>query len=218
MDRARLAMEKVRLSRGASGSFDLGRVAPSLARDAHRRMAGASLSARTSAQLATRWLAHRVGYLLFRLLSTLNLLFAVCVGISAQIVAYYDQGALARQAALCAAFYAPALAGVAVLREAIAARGAADAGIGPPVDAAVLRAYAAVALSATLALAQPVAVRWGGGLSRFAMWTSVAGSALFFYGLLVAEVLFVAAVNIKRGRDADAEAEAAAGGGYGAIG
>lgn len=219
MDRARLAMEKVRLGRGASGSFDLGRIAPNLARDAHRRMAGASLGALTGAQRLTRWIAHRVGYLLFRCLSTLNLLAAVALGIAAQMLAYYDHGAMARQPALCAAFYAPALAGAAVLREALSAGGASDGGLGPPVDAAVLRAYGAVGVSAVLAFGQPVVVRWGGSISQVSMWTSVAGTGLFFYALLVAEVLFVAAVNLKRSRDADEEATAAGrSDGYGAVG
>ncbi len=206
MEHARRAMESVKL--GSSGGvirpgFLWRRGIPSVARlvgNARARMSAAGAGAVNGATRTLHWVWHRIGYGAFRMLSTLNLIFAVVVGVASQVLAYYYRGALNVDPAICALFYTPALAGMAVMREALQENGSSDSGIAPSRSRAVLFAYAAMLISAGLAIGQPIAVRWANGISGTSMWISILGTVAFFYALLISEVLFAAAVNIKRSR------------------
>lgn len=144
------------------------------------------------------WLWHRIGYGAFRALSTMNLVAGVLIGVFAQVFAYYYRGALAGAPLLASAIYVPALGAMAVLREHMLSDGTSRSGLTPRRSGTVLVAYTLIAGSALCATVQPVLARWTHGLSESSMWLGLAGSLAFFYCLLMSEVLFASAINLKK--------------------
>jgi len=133
-------------------------------------------------------------------LSAANLVCGVLVGVFSQVFAYYYQGALAPQPLLAALFFVPALAAMAVLRENLVSgtSSAGYIGFSPVRSRTVLLAYAAMLVSFILSFVQPALARVTNTLSISSMWLAILGNSLFFYCLLISEVLFAAAVNLKR--------------------
>lgn len=199
MEFAKQAMHSVRLD-STDSSEDMPKPKPGsrLIKDAIPRMRGVSNKAATGATRTLHWIWHRIGYTTFRILSTLNLFLAVFVGIFAQILAYYYNGALNIQPFIATLLYAPALAAMAVLRENAVVSGTSASGVGVARSRATLFSYLALLISAVLSIVQPVTERWAdSGISGTSMWTALGGSFLFFYALLISEVLFAAAINLK---------------------
>lgn len=231
MNAAVKAMEKVDLASSYDGTPPVPsgratrgvrvRTDPSAAvSQARKHIGDITVRTATGATRTLHWLWRRVGYWMFRVLSTLNLVSAVLVGVFSQIFAYYYQGALAVQPLIAALFFVPALGAMAVLRENLGSGGTTDSGISPVRSRTVLLAYGAMLVSIVLSFAQPTLARVTNTLSIPSMWLAILGSALFFYCLLISEVLFAAAVNLKRIskiKDSDDAAVSADSVRYGAI-
>lgn len=153
------------------------------------------------------WVCYTVGYYLLRLLSTLNLLGAILAGVSLQIIAYYYRGLINAGPLICAALYAPGLAAMAVVREAMLLYGRSQSGYSPQRNRIVTLAYLAMTVSFVLVFAQPIVMRWTRMISSRSMWISVGGSALFYYSLLISEVLFASALSLDQARKEEARAK-----------
>lgn len=165
---------------------------------AHEHVGDITVRTATGATRTLHWLWRRVGYWMFRVLSTLNLICGVLLGVFSQIFAYYYQGALAIQPLIAALFFVPALGAMAVLRENSSSMGTTDSVVSPVRSRTVLLAYVSMLVSLILSFAQPTLARVTNTLSVPSMWLAILGSTLFFYCLLISEVLFAAAVNLKR--------------------
>lgn len=164
---------------------------------ARERIEGAGRVAVTGTTRTLHWIWHRIGYTMFRTLSTLNLIAAVVCGVFSQVFAYYFRGALAIEPLITALIYAPALGSMAVIRETLRSRGTSTSGFSPERSGRVLIAYGLLVGSLFAAVAQPILSRWTNGISEISMWLAIGGTFLFFYCLLISEVLFAAAVNLK---------------------
>lgn len=164
--------------------------------------------ARKQAASGAHYVWHVAGYWLFRVLSTLNLIAAVLIGVYGQVFAYYYRGALCVAPLIATIFYALALGGMAILRENMLSNGTSRSGMAPAHSHTVLVAYFVILGSMVCSFVQPVLVRWTHGLSQFSMLGALCATALFFYCLLISEVLFAAAINLehssrqKRGNNA----------------
>ncbi len=199
-DYAKAAMERVVLTRSYDG-VDEGTAPSESVRGfmggARERIEGAGRVAVTGTTRTLNWVSTRIGYTMFRALSTLNLVAAVVCGVFAQVFAYYYRGALAIEPFIAALIYAPALGSMAVIRETLRSRGTSTSGFSPERSGRVLIAYGFMLGSLIASISQPVLSRWTYGLSETSMWLAIGGSFFFFYCLLISEVLFAAAVNLK---------------------
>lgn len=138
------------------------------------------------------------GSFILRTLSTLVLLTGILVAVGLQFYAFYYTGVLNLNVVVACILYAPALAAVAVLREETILNGTNQAGLSPVMTTWVTMAYLVISLSIMGSLIQPLVLRMWNIISARDMGVAIGGTICFYYNLLVSEVLFSTALNLKR--------------------
>lgn len=140
---------------------------------------------------------HVLGSLFLRMLSTVMLLTGIICGVILQLVAYYYTGVLNVWVLLACLFYAPTLVALAVIREEMLLHGVSRSGTGPQMSQFVTFAYLILMVSGMASVLEPLVLHGEHEISAKSMWVSIAGTAAFYYCLLVSEVLFGASLNIR---------------------
>lgn len=148
---------------------------------------------------------HALGALFLRGLSTLMLLAGIIVSVILQMLAYYYTGVLNGWVLLACLLYAPTLGAVAVIREEMLLNGISRTGAGPRMSQFVTFAYLIITVAVVASLFQPVLLHGENQISVKSMWTAIGGTALFYYCMLISEVLFAAALNVRRAKEEDEE-------------
>ena len=150
---------------------------------------------------------HLLGAFFLRFLSTIMLLTGIVVGVIVQMLAFYYTGVLNYNVIVATAFYAPALVAMALIRAEMLVNGTSRSGAGPRMTPLVSIAYLLITLFSICSLVQPLALRADAVISSRSMWQSIAGTAFFYYCLLISEILFAAAYNVRKAKEADLEAK-----------
>lgn len=148
---------------------------------------------------------HALGAFFLRALSTLMLLAGVIVSVVLQMLAYYYTGVLNGWVLLACLLYTPTLASVAVIREEMLLGGTSRTGTGPKMSQFVTFGYLIITVAGVSSLFQPVLLHGENQISVKSMWTAIGGTAFFYYCMLISEVLFAAALNVRRAKEADEE-------------
>lgn len=149
---------------------------------------------------------HALGAIFLRSLSTFMLVSGIIGGVMIQMLAFYYTGVLNPWVLLSCLFYAPSLCAIAVVREEMLKGGTSRSGIGATRDTKwVTMSYLTLLASASAVLIQPLWMHEENMISVKSTWTSIGGTAYFFYSLLISEVLFGASINVKEARDTDRE-------------
>lgn len=148
---------------------------------------------------------HSLGAFFLWALAHAMLLAGVVAAVILQLLAYYYTGVLNPWVLLACLFYAPTLGSVAVIREEMRLNGTSRSGVGPRMSQFVTFAYLVLTVAGLASLFQPLALHGDNQISVKSMWTSIGGTALFYYCVLISEVLFAAALNVKRSNEYDEE-------------
>ncbi|CDF32601.1 unnamed protein product [Chondrus crispus] len=148
---------------------------------------------------------HSLGAFFLRALSTLMLLAGVVASVVVQMLAYYYTGVLNPWVFLACLLFAPTLAAVTVIRAELNFSGPSRSGAGPRMSQYVTLAYLVITVFAVASLMQPVVMHGENKIPGKSMWTALGGVALFYYSMLVSEVLYAVALNIDRAKERDDE-------------
>lgn len=148
---------------------------------------------------------HALGAFFLRSLSTLMLLAGVVASVILQMLAYYYTGVLNPWVLVACLLYTPTLASVAVIREEMLLNGTRRTGAGPRMSQFVTFAYLIITVAGVASLFQPVLLHGENQISVKSMWTAIGGTAFFYYCMLISEVLFATALNVRRAKEADEE-------------
>jgi hypothetical protein len=156
------------------------------------------------------------GGLFLRVLSTCVLVFGVVGAVLLDMAAFYYRGVLDAGPLVACLLYMPALAALAVIREETLRVGPSRAGVGAArASRPATVAYLALLIAAAASLAHPLWLRGRHSLSVRSLWTAWTATGLFYYSLLVSEVLFAAALGGARGSSRGHGTGRGDGGGYG---
>lgn len=150
-------------------------------------------------------LCHVLGHLCLRMLSTFMLLSGIIGSVVFNLRAYYYTGVLNPWLFLACVFMAPTLASVAVIREEMLLYGTSRTGTGPRMSQFVSFAYLIMMICAFASLLQPLILHGEGEISGQSFWLAWAAVVMFYYSLLVSEVLFASALNLRRAKLEDDE-------------
>lgn len=148
---------------------------------------------------------HALGAFFLRGLSTLMLLTGIIASVILQMLAYYYTGVLNGWVFLACLLYAPTLGAVAVIREEMLLNGTSRTGAGPRMSQFVTFAYLIITVAGIASLFQPVLLHGENQISVKSMWTAIGGTAFFYYCMLISEVLFATALNVRRAKEEDEE-------------
>jgi hypothetical protein len=145
---------------------------------------------------------HTFGAVFMRALSTFVLLFGLVGTVVLQMTAFYYLGVLNPHPLISTLLYVPSLAAFAVLRSELQKLGTSTmSAIGPPREShPVTIAYLVMATAGFLSLVHPLWMRTFGYISAQSTWLAISGTALFYYSLLISEVLFASAINLSQAR------------------
>ena len=143
-------------------------------------------------------LVSLTGSFILRFLSTFVLLTGILGAVGLQFYAYYFTGVLNGNVVIACILYAPALAAVGVLREETILNGTDQAGLSPVMTTWVTMAYLIISLTMMGNLIQPLVLRMWNVISARDMGIAIGATVSFYYNLLVSEVLFSTALNLKR--------------------
>lgn len=148
---------------------------------------------------------HMLGSIFLRILSILMLLVGIIGGVIVQVLAYYYTGVLNLWVLAACVLYAPTLGSVAMIREEMLLHGTGGSGTGPRMSQFVTFAYLVMTLSAGASLFQPLMLHGENRISVKSFWTAIGGTLLFYYCMLISEVLFAASLNLRRAKMEDEE-------------
>jgi hypothetical protein len=145
---------------------------------------------------------HTFGAVFLRALSTFVLVFGLIGTVVLQMTAFYYLGVLNPHPLISTLLYVPSLAAFAVLRSELQKLGTSTvSAIGPPREShPVTIAYLVMATVGCLSVVHPLWMRMFGYISAQSTWLALFGTALFYYSLLISEVLFASAINLSQAR------------------
>ncbi|CAN8061861.1 unnamed protein product [Agarophyton chilense] len=153
------------------------------------------------------YFCHKLGAYFLRFLSFAMLHCGiVCAGIF-QLLAFYYTGVLNLYVLLACALYAPALIAVSIIREEIVQNGTSRSGAGPRLTHEVAIAYLLLTLFGVSSVLQPLFMHADNVISYKSMWLSLGGTAIFYYCVLISQVLYASASNVHRARLRDEQLE-----------
>eukprot|EP00177_Eucheuma_denticulatum_P004212 GFKZ01007633.1.p1 GENE.GFKZ01007633.1~~GFKZ01007633.1.p1 ORF type:complete len:242 (+),score=28.45 GFKZ01007633.1:427-1152(+) len=150
-------------------------------------------------------LCHVLGAFFLRALSTCMLFAGIIGAVIVQVLAYYYTGVLNPWVFIACALYAPTLASVAVIREEMLINGTGRSGISPRMSQFVTFAYLVMTVCAGASLFQPLVLHGENQISVKSFWTAIGGTCLFYYCMLMSEVLFGAALSLQKAKLEDEE-------------
>ena len=148
---------------------------------------------------------HSLGTFLLRVISTLMVPAGVILSVQAQMLAYYYTGVLNPWVLLACVLFAPTLAAFAFIRAELNFNGPGRAGAGRRMSQYVTLAYLVMTVCGVASLMQPLVLHGENKITGKSMWTALGGVALFYYCMLVSEVLYAAALIYDRAKELDDE-------------
>jgi hypothetical protein len=146
---------------------------------------------------------HVLGAVVLRAMSTVVLVTGILSAVVLQMTAFYYRGVLNPGPLIACLLYLPSLGALGVLREEMLRVGVSRSGLGPArTSHAVALSYIVMIVAAFGSLFHPLWMREENYISLRSLWIAWAGTASFYYGLLVSEVLYAAAMaNFLSGRE-----------------
>lgn len=148
---------------------------------------------------------HMLGAFFLHVLSVAMLLAGIIAAVIVQVLAYYYTGVLNLWVLVACLLYAPTLGSVALIREEMLLHGTSRSGTGPRMSQFVTFAYLVMTVSALASVFQPLVLHGENRISVKSFWTAIGGTALFYYCMLISEVLFAASLNLKKAKMEDEE-------------
>lgn len=148
---------------------------------------------------------HVLGAFFLHVLSVAMLLAGIVAAVIVQVLAYYYTGVLNVWVLVACLLYAPTLGCVALIREEMLLHGTSQSGIGPRMSQFVTFAYLIMVISALASVFQPLLLHGENRISVKSFWTAIGGTSLFYYCMLISEVLFAASLNLKKAKIEDEE-------------
>ncbi|KAI0558206.1 hypothetical protein FGB62_228g07 [Gracilaria domingensis] len=153
------------------------------------------------------YFCHKLGYFFLSFLSFVMLHCGiVCAGVF-QLLAFYYTGVLNLYVLTACLLYAPALFAISIIREEIVQNGTSRSGAGPRLTHEVAFAYLILTVFGISSVLQPLFMHADNVISYKSMWISLGGTSMFYYCLLISEVLFASASNVHRARRREEELE-----------
>lgn len=150
---------------------------------------------------------HLMGTFFLRLLSTLMFFLAIIAAVALELFAFYSTGTLNPWLFISCFLYSPSLIALATIREQLIARAALPLSI--PINHhmsyIVAMSYLVIFLSFFFSLALPALLYWDRRINAPSVWASIAATAVFYYCMLLSEVLFAASANLERAKRFDDE-------------
>lgn len=145
---------------------------------------------------------HSIGFIFLRVLSTFMLVTGLVGTVVLTLWAYYYLGVLNPHPLIATLLYIPSLIALSVLREEMLTFGTNDeTGMGPSREShAVAMSYISIMVASFFSLVHPIWMRSNNYIAARSMWTAIGATALFYYSLLMSEVLYASALNVRRSR------------------